>query len=71
MLNPDFDPYNIMLDLSNNQVRITDFQRELAHRLNEQQAIIDELTAAVASQNQTNELLARQLLELFKELHNG
>lgn len=71
MLNNDFDPYQVLIDLANNQTRITDYQRDLAQRLTEQQLIIDQLIEAVTANSNTTNMLVETMLTQLKDELNG
>lgn len=66
MINPDFDPYKILQELANNQVRITDEMKTHQHRINQlhtllcnQQNTIDHLISATAN----NTKIAEEILK--------
>ena len=70
MLDPNFDPLEIMHELSANQVKLNqDHQKlslaiqQLVFKLNEQQKVIDLLQRGLDAANKANEIILHGLLE--------
>lgn len=69
MLDPKFDPLKILEQISDNQTVLNQNQhrhaeaiRQLIDRVNQQQAIIDDLVENLKTTNQANEILLRGLV---------
>lgn len=73
MLNNDFDPYQMLIDLqntqqliNNNQQKMAQLVQSLAKKVTEQQIVIDMLIETVMTQNHTNEQILKDFLATFK-----
>ena len=70
MLDSNFDPYEIMQQLSDNQVKLNEDHTKLSiamhqivSKLNEQQRVIDLLQKGLDAANKANEIILQGLLE--------
>lgn len=70
MLDHNFDPYEIMQQLSENQVKLNEDHTKLSiamhqivSKLNEQQRVIDLLQKGLDAANKANEIILQGLLE--------
>lgn len=70
MLDSNFDPYEIMQQLSENQVKLNEDHTKLSiamhqivSKLNEQQRVIDLLQKGLDAANKANEIILQGLLE--------
>ncbi len=82
MLNSDFDPYEILQQLNDNQMTLNNNQsrhaeaiRQIVDRLNQQQQLIDGLVKHLNTSNKANEILIERLtndLQInYKDIKNG
>lgn len=70
LLNRDFDPYDALRELGDNQVVLSQEQRRLGNafanmiaKIEHQQKLIDTIMASVDKTNQANEALIRHITE--------
>lgn len=67
MLNPNFDPYNTLMEISNNLNTLIQAHNALAHKVEEQAHTIDLLVQGLTNANKANEIVMNDMMTLMNQ----